>query len=140
MDAEDILDGLAEDFFRGWDVMPTGGGFLIVTDWTLPNNERIEIHVRKVGEREDLFIVTDGGELIGFLFSHGVDISKDPESRRVLNGISENRSIKITDYEFVKGAGEDELPGAVRGMLEAIKEASFSLWHKIASKPADPVH
>ena len=59
MDENQILDALAEDFFHGWDVAPTGGGFLITTDWALPNNERIEIHVRRVGDREDLFIVTD---------------------------------------------------------------------------------
>jgi hypothetical protein len=140
MDENEILEGLAEDFFRGWEIMSTGGGFLIVTDWMFPNNERIEIHIRRVGDREDLFIVTDGGELISFLFSQGVDLNKDNEGRQILNGVSENRAIKITDEQLVKGANEDELAGTVRVMLEAIKEVSFSLWYKIKSKPADSVH
>ena len=140
MDENEILEALTEDFFQGWDVTPTGGGFLITTDWVLPNNERIEIHVRRVGDREDLFIVTDGGELINYLFSQGVDITRDRDSKRTLNGIAENRSIKVTEHQLVKGANEEEIAGAVRVLLEAIKEASFSLWHKIKSKPEDSVH
>ncbi len=113
MDENEILEALAEDFFQGWDVAATGGGFLITTDWVLPNNERIEIHVRRVGEREDLFIVTDGGELINYLFSEGVDILSDRGSRRILEGIAENRSLKVTEHQLVKGANEvDRRSGA----------------------------
>lgn len=140
MDENEILEALAEDFFQGWDVAPTGGGFLITTDWVLPNNERIEIHVRRVGEREDLFIVTDGGELINYLFSQGVDLTRDRESQRIVAGIAENRSIKISEHQLVKGANEQEIAGAVRVVLEAVKEVSFSLWHKIRSNPEDSVH
>ena len=140
MDEGEILEALAEDFFQGWDVSPTGGGFLILTDWIFPNNERIEIHVRRVGDREDLYIITDGGELINYLFSQGVDITLDRDSRRTLNGIAENRSIKVTEHQLVKGANEEEIAGAVRVLLEAVKEASFSLWHKIKSKPEDSLH
>jgi hypothetical protein len=140
MDENEILEALAEDFSRGWDVTPTGGGFLIATDWVLPNNERIEIHIRRVGDREDLFIVTDGGELINYLFSEGVDLTRDRDSRRILDVIAENRSIKVTEHQLVKGVKEEEIPGAVRVLLEAVKEASFSLWHKIKSKPEDSVH
>jgi len=140
MDENEILEALAEDFLQGWDVAATGGGFLITTDWVLPNNERIEIHVRRVGDREDLFIVTDGGELINYLYSEGVDILSDRGSRRVLEGIAENRSLKITEHQLVKGANEEEIAGAVRVVLEAVKEASFSLWHKIRSTPEDSVH
>lgn len=140
MDENEIMEGLVEDFYQGWEVMPTGGGFLIITDWMFPNNERIEIHIRRVGERDDLFIVTDGGELVSFLFAEGVDLSKDHSSRKILNGIADNRSIEITDFEMVKGANSEELPGAIRVLLEAIKEASFSLWHKLKSKSDASVH
>jgi len=140
MDENEILEALAEDFYRGWNVTPTGGGFLIATDWVLPNNERIEIHVRRVGEREDLFIVTDGGELINYLFSEGIDLTRDPDNRRILDRIAENRSIKVTEHQLVKGANEEEIAWAVRVLVETVKEASFSLWRKIKSKPQDPVH
>jgi hypothetical protein len=82
MDEKEIFDGLTEAFYQGWDVLPTGGGFLITTDWMLPNNEKIEIHVRRVGDREDLFLLTDGGELINFLFAQGVDLSKETVGSR----------------------------------------------------------
>ncbi|MHC1728747.1 MAG: hypothetical protein AB9866_22555 [Syntrophobacteraceae bacterium] len=140
MDEQEILEGLAEDFFQGWEVMATGGGFLILTDWMLPNNERIEIHVRRVGEREDLFLVTDGGELINYLFSEGIDLGKDRESRRILEGIADNRSIKIAEYQLIKGANGEELPGTVRVMLEAVKEVSFSLWPRIKTGAGDALH
>lgn len=140
MDENDILEALAEDFFHGWDVAATGSGFLITTDWILPDNERIEIHVRRVADREDLFIVTDGGELTNYLFSQGVDLTKDNESRRIVGAIAQNRSIGITEHQLVKGAREEEVAGAVRVLLEAVKEASFSLWHKIKSKPETSLH
>lgn len=140
MDENEILEALAEDFLQSWDVAPTGGGFLITTDWVLPNNERIEIHVRRVGERDDLFIVTDGGELVNYLFSEGVDITRDRDCNSILEGIAQNRSIKIAEHQMVKGANEEEIAGAVRVVLEAVKEASFSLWHRIKAKPGAPVH
>jgi Domain of unknown function DUF1828 len=140
MDENEILEALAGDFFQGWEVAPTGGGFLITTDWVFPNNERIEIHVRRVGDREDLFIVTDGGELINYLFSQGIDLTRDRDSQRILSGIAESRSVKIAEHQLVKGANEQEIAGTVRVLLEAVKEASFSLWHKIKSKPGDSVH
>ncbi len=140
MDEKEILDELTEHFYQGWDVMPTGGGFLVITDWVLPGGERIEIHIRRVGDREDLFVVSDGGELINFLFSQSIDLGKDPESKKLLEGIAEKHSIKIVDYQFARGAGESDIAQAIRGMLEAIKEASFMLWHKVAQKPSDAVH
>ncbi len=140
MDEKEILDELTEHFYQGWDVMPTGGGFLITTDWALPGGERIEIHIRRVGEREDLFVVSDGGELINFLFSQGVDLAKEPESRKLLEGVAEKHAIKIVDYQLARGADGSDIAQAIRGMLEAIKEASFMLWHKVAQKSSDAVH
>jgi hypothetical protein len=140
MDENEILEALSENFFHGWDVAPTGGGFLITTDWVLPNNERIEVHVRRVGDRDDLFIVTDGGELINFLFSEGIDATRDPECNSILEGIAQNRALKIAEHQIVRGAKEEELARAVRVVLEAVKEASFSLWPRIKSKPGAPIH
>ncbi len=140
MDENEILEALAEDFFQGWDVSPTGGGFLITTDWVLPNNERIEVHVRRVGERDDLFLVTDGGELVNYLFSEGVDVTRDRDCGAILEGIAQNRSLKITEHQMVKGANAEEIAGAVRVVLEAVKEASYSLWHRMRAKPEEPVH
>ena len=113
---------------------------MVTTDWVLPNNERIEIHVRRVGDREDLFIVTDGGELINYLFSQEVDLTGDPESRRILDAIAQNRSIQISEHQLVKGANTEEIAGAIRVLLEAVKEASFSLWHKLKSTSLDSLH
>ncbi len=140
MDEREILDQLVESLYEGWDVIPTGGGFLVATDWRMPDDERIEIHIRRVGDREDLFLVTDGGELVNFLFAHGVDLSRDQESRRRLEGTAEKHSIKIADQQLVKGAAENEIASAVRSMLEAVKEASFLLWHKIRVQTGDSVH
>ena len=140
MDEIEILEALAGSFFETWHVAPTGGGFLVTTDWVLPNNELIEIHIRRVGERDDLFIVTDGGELINYLFSEGVDLTRDPDGRRMLEDIAQNRSVRIVDHQLVKGANEEEIAAAVRVVLEAVKEASFSLWYKIKSKPGGSMH
>ena len=139
MEESEILDSLVGEFFAQWQVTATGGGFLITTDWILPNSERIEIHVRPVGDREDLFIVTDGGELVNFLYSEGVDLSKDDEGMRVLGGVAENHGAKMTEYQMVKGASPGEVAGAVRVLLEAVKEASFLLWTRI-KRDKGPVH
>ena len=140
MEEKEILDSLAEEFFAGWEVTPTGGGFLITTDWILPNNERIEIHIRRVGEREDLFLVTDGGELVNYLFSEKIDISKDESGLKILNWVAENHGAKIAEYQMVKGAKGPEVASAIRVMLEAVKEASFLLWHNLKEASTGPVH
>ena len=66
MDEKTLEQNLAETLVEGWDISSTGNGFLVASDWRWPNNERIEIYVRNVGEREDLFLVTDGGELFNY--------------------------------------------------------------------------
>jgi len=131
MDERTLTQNLAEELIDGWDIMSTGSGFLIITDWHWPNDDRIEIYVRTVGDREDLYIVTDGGNLFNFLFSHGIDLNKDHHGMKVLSGIAENCGAKIVDYQMARGANDGDLHRAIRLLLEAIKDASFLLWHKL---------
>lgn len=128
MDEKNLESILAEELVRGWQVIPTGSGMLIATDWLLPDDERIEIQIRTVGERDDLYIVTDGGELFNLLFVQGIDLSKDETSEKILDGIAQKYAAKFVDFQLVKGASELDLPRALRLLLEAIKEASFVLW------------
>jgi len=131
MDETILKQRLQEAFIEDWEIMPTGGGFLIVTDWHWPNSERIEIHIRPVGEREDLYIVSDGGELFNLLFSQGVDLSKDERGMKILDGVTKNYGAKAVDCQIAKGAGLGDLHRAIRVVLEAIKDASFLLWYKL---------
>lgn len=131
MNEKTIAENLAEEMIRGWTITPTGHGFVIETNWQWPSREHIDIYVRAVGEREDLFIVSDGGELFNFLFSQGIDLSKDESGMKVLERVAENYGSKFVDFQLVKGAKEEEIPEAVRMILEAVKDASLSLWHKL---------
>jgi hypothetical protein len=140
MEEQEILDGLVEEFFAGWEVIPTGGGFLITTDWVLPNKEQIEIHVRRVGDREDLFLVTDGGEIVSYLFSEGIDIAKEESGMKLLTAVAENHGASISELQMVKGATGVQVTGAVRALLEAVKEASFLLWRELKGERTGPVH
>jgi len=139
MDIKTLLENLAEELVREWEITPTGSGFFMVTDWRWPNDERIEIYIRAVGEREDLYLVTDGGNLFNFLFAHGVDLRKDKHGMKFLNGIAEHFGAKIVDYQMARGANDADLHQAIRMILEAIKEASFILWYKL-SQESEPVH
>lgn len=130
MDERNLEEKLALAFIEGWEVIPTGNGFLLSSDWRWPNAERIEIHVRTVGEREDLYLVSDGGDLFNFLYSRGIDLSKDKAALDKIGAAVENYQSKLIDYQIAKGANEEELPGAIRLVLEAIKDASLMLWHK----------
>lgn len=138
MNAKELEQLMEQAMTSEWEVTSTGTGFLIATDWRLPNNERIEIFVRTVGEREDLFLVTDGGEVFNFLFSHGIDLSKDARGMKTLNGVSERYQAKIVNYQITRGTGRADLARSIRLMLEAVKDASFLLWHKLA--PDSSIH
>jgi hypothetical protein len=131
MDEKTISENLAEEMIRGWTITETGNGYVVETSWQWPSRERIEIYVRSVGEREDLFIISDGGELFNYLFSKGIDLTKDEPGMKVLQQVAENYGSKIVDFQLVKGANEDEVPGAIRLILEALKDASLILWHKV---------
>ncbi|MFP5212580.1 MAG: DUF1828 domain-containing protein [Acidobacteriota bacterium] len=133
MDERTLEQSLAEELTREWRIVSTGSGYMIITDWHWPNGEKIEIYVRTVGEREDLYVVSDGGELFNFLYSQGIDLSKDERGMRTLNGMIELNGAKVVDYQLVKGAGEMELAQAIRNVLEAIKDASLILWHKVGT-------
>ena len=138
MDEKQLEQSLAEELIQEWSITPTGSGFLIATDWHWPNGEHIEVYVRTVGEREDLYLVSDGGELFNFLFSQGVDLTRDPGGMKVIEDVAQNNGARIVDYQMVKGATEGDAPRAIRMILEAIKDASFILWHKLG--PSGPVH
>jgi len=138
MNAKELEQLMEQAMTSEWEVTSTGTGFLIATDWRLPNNERIEIFVRTVGEREDLYLVTDGGEVFNFLFSHGTYLSKDARGMKTLNGVSERYQAKIVNYQITRGSGRADLARSIRLMLEAVKDASFLLWHKLA--PDSSIH
>lgn len=132
MDIEAIEQALAETMILGWEIVPTGGGILITTNWKMPTKENIEIHVRSVGEREDLYLVTDGGELFGTMFLQGWNLSEDMEGEALVAGSVETHGVKVVDGQLVKGANDGDLGHAIRSVLEAVKEASFLLWGKKA--------
>jgi hypothetical protein len=138
MDERDLELKLAEELIGGWDVIRTGEGFLINTDWQMPNRERIEIHIRAVGEREDLYVVADGGDLFNLLYAQQVDLSKDEAGMEALNAIVDYHGAKIVDFQIAKGANDGTLAQAVRKVLESVKDASFLLWHKV--KGAGSIH
>jgi hypothetical protein len=129
---ETVLEGrLAEELLEGWELIPTGGGFLVTTAWRWPNDELIEIYVRRVAERDDLYLVTDGGALANFLFTRGVDLRQDERDMEVLHQIVARSDAGIIDYQIVKGANDEDLPQSIRLVVEAVKEGAFVFWHKL---------
>ena len=132
MDEKSLYQNLAEELVRHWEVIPTGGGFLIATDWELPNEERIEIQVRTVGEREDLYVASDGGSLYNFFFVEGVVLDTDESAMNVLKGVMRRYGAQLVDYQIVKGASNETLPRSVKDVLGAVKDASLLLWHKLS--------
>lgn len=132
MDEKALFEGLAEELIRQWEIIPTGGGFLVLTDWEFPNDERIEIQVRMVGEREDLYVATDGGSLYNFFFTEGVILDADENAMNVLKRVTGRHGAQLVDYQIVKGANDETLPQSVKDVLEAVKDASLLLWHKLS--------
>jgi len=129
---ETVLEGkLAEELLDGWEVIPTGSGFLVTTAWRWPNDEMIEIHVRRVAERDDLYLVTDGGALFNFLFAGGIDLRQNDREMEMLHQIVARSDAGIIDYQIVKGANNEELPQSIRLVVEAVKEGAFIFWHKL---------
>jgi hypothetical protein len=131
MDERELEQRFAEEFTRDWNLTLTGNGLLIATDWMWPNRDHIDIYVRTVGDREDLYLVTDGGELYSFLFTQGIDLAKDEYRMKILNRVADNYGAKFVEFQLVKGANEGDLTRAVRMILEAIKDASLLLWHSL---------
>jgi hypothetical protein len=132
MDENVLVDRLAEEMVEGWEVVPTGSGFLVTTAWRWPDNERIEIRVRRVAERDDLYVVTDGGELFNFLFAHGIDLRGDEGSMEMLHGIAESSGARMIDYQIVKGSSNEDLAKSIRLVLEAVKEGAFVFLRRIS--------
>jgi hypothetical protein len=130
MDEKELWESLTEELVREWEIIPMGGGFTVMTDWHWPNGNRIEIYARTVGDRDDLYVVTDGGELFSFLFSQGVDLTRDERSMRALERTVEDQGGKLVELQIVKGTGRNELPQTIRTVLEILKDGSFMMWHK----------
>ncbi len=132
MDETVLGERLAEELIAPWEVVPTGNGFLVVTDWRWPNEERIEVHVRRVAQRDDLYLVTDGGELCNFLFAKGMDLRQDPRRMELLEQLAAESGAGMIDYQIVRGAGDEDLSHCIRRVLEAIKEGAFVFWRELS--------
>jgi hypothetical protein len=129
---ETVLEGkLAEELLEGWEVIPTGSGFLVTTAWRWPSDEMIEIYVRRVAERDDLYLVTDGGALFNFLFAKGIDLRQNDQDMEMLHKIVARSDAGISDYQIVKGANNEDLPQSIRLVVEAVKEGAFIFWPKL---------
>ena len=137
MDESILEEKLAEELIAGWQVIPTGTGFLVTTAWRWPNDEMIEVYVRRVAERDDLYLVSDGGQLFNFIFAGGVDLRKDDRSMEMLGRIAENFGAKLIDYQIVRGANDEDLPLCIRLVLEAVKEGAFLFWYFLSTKSSD---
>ncbi len=134
MDETTLRQNIGKELIDGWNITATGNGFLVATDWHWPNQDRIEIFVRAVGEREDLFVVTDGGDLFNFLFSHGIDLARDGQAMKIFNSISRSNGAEFVDYQIIRGANPADLARAVRLVLEAIKDIAHLLWYKLGQE------
>ena len=134
MDEAALLESLGEELIRDWDVSATGSGYLVISDWHWPNNDRIEIFVRAVGDRDDLFIVSDGGDLFNFLFSNGVDLTKDDRSMKLFKSVARGHGADFVDYQIVKGANAGDLARAIRVIVEVVKDVSLLMWHKFSEE------
>lgn len=130
MDEKQLWEGLGEEMLEGWEILPMNNGFTVMTDWHWPDGSRIEVYVRGVGDRGDLYLVTDGGELFNILFAQGVDLTRDSDALKSLSQTAENQGGKLVEYQIAKGAGRGDLPRSVRTVLEILKDCSFMMWHK----------
>ncbi len=131
MDEQRLEKDLAEALTNGWSIVPTGAGFLVVSNWVWPNGDPIEIHVRRVGESEKLFLTTDGGELFNCLYMEGLDFTKETRILEVVERLAENHGTKLVDYQIARGSHDENLGESIRNVLEAVKEISFYLWHRL---------
>ena len=138
MDEKEVWEELAEQMLQGWELIPMGNGFTVMTDWHWPDGNRIEIYVRAVGDREDLYVVTDGGELFNFLFAQGVDLTKDEHAMKALQRTAEDQGAQLVDYQIAKGAGAHDMSRSIRVVLEILKDGSFMMWHKYREAGALP--
>jgi hypothetical protein len=137
MDEKVLLEHLAGELISGWEIVPTGSGFLVTTAWRWPNDEMIEVYVRKVAEGDNLYLVTDGGELFNFLFAKGMDLVQDVRSMEILDSIARSAGARIIDYQIVRGASSEDLPRSIKLVLEAAKEGAFLFWYLLRTKTVD---
>jgi hypothetical protein len=133
MDETVLAEKMVEELVADWEIIPTGNGFLVNTAWRWPDAEAIEVHVRRVAERDDLYLVTDGGQLFNFLFARGMDLRLDEKSMDVLHQIAASSGARIIDYQIVRGADDKDLPHSIRLILEAIKEGAFVFWYRLST-------
>jgi hypothetical protein len=134
MDESVLEQKLAEELFAEWQVLGTGHGFLVMTDWRWPDDEKIEVQVRRVADRDDLYLVGDGGELFNFLFAKGLDLRRDQRSMELLHQLAAGAGAGFIDYQIVRGTGDEDLPQSIRRVLEAIKEGAFVFWYQLSEE------
>ncbi len=105
----------------------------ISTPFTGLFNDTLDIYVKKQGDK---IILSDDGGTMRNLELSGMEISRSPKRKEILNRILINYGVKLVNGELLTEANEKNFPQKKLNLLSAISETSdlyFLARHTVAS-------
>lgn len=96
-------------------------------------NDTMDIYAKKVGNR---IILSDDGNTLRDLELSGLEISRSPKRKEILDRILINYGVRISDEELVTDATEKDFPQKKLNLIAAISETTDMYYlarHTVAS-------
>lgn len=96
-------------------------------------NDTIDIYAKKVGNK---IILSDDGNTIRDLELSGLEISRSPKRKEILDRILINYGVRINDQELITETTEKDFPQKKLNLISAISETSDMYYlakHTVAS-------
>lgn len=110
---------------EGFRVEPTNGDCRILTPYVLPDNDGIELTVRR---RDGRLTVSDEGSTLGFLFLNGIDLSPHSRAESFLRLQLRRFGLRAAEGEVVADTAESEVGDAVTRVIEASKAIAYIVY------------
>ncbi|TAN43088.1 MAG: DUF1828 domain-containing protein [Nitrospirae bacterium] len=121
------IDQLVNDYYRFLrqktviTELPSSEWVEISTPFTDVFNDTIEIYVKKVNGR---IVLSDDGQTLKNLELSGVEISRSPNRKEMMEKILLNYGVRLEDKELIAEATETTFPQKKLNLLSAISEAN----------------
>lgn len=130
---EQAISSYIEAFRASFEATPTDRGCVLVTPFLRSDNEYIELEL--VAQPEGKILITDNSDTIGYLFVHGLNVSRSRELGRLLTQIASRFSIQIENEEIFKLTDFSSLGESMCSMLSAIQDVSYLIYKKVRRGP-----
>lgn len=134
MDCQEVIEKTVESLRVGLRCLPDGRRVRIVTPYLYPDNDLVEVFVEELGQGR--VRVTDLGETLRHLESHGVDVLGSAKRRFLLEQVAKRIHVDVRRGKLVAEGPLNQVGSLVLDVVMAAQGVADLIYTSKAYEPA----